>query len=88
MQRTANNRRGIFWPKRPGGDEEAASRDLIAAERDEVASRDAFVSGQGDYGVALKARRSAALDRLDSKDDRTSSAQDRATLAEAAPSAL
>lgn len=61
-------------------DKEADSRDLVAAERDEAISRDAFVSERGDYDAALKARRSAALDRLNSKGDRTSSALDRATL--------
>jgi uncharacterized protein (DUF3084 family) len=70
-----------------GRDEDADTRDLLAADRDTVASRDAFVSERGDYGVALKARRSAALDRLDSKDDRTSSARDRAILTEADPPA-
>ncbi len=68
-----------------GRDQDADARDLIAADRDEVASREAFVSERGDYDVALKARRSAALDRLDSKDDRTSSAHDRARLTETDP---
>lgn len=70
-----------------GRDEDADARDVIAADRDEVASRDAFVSERGDYGAALMARRSAALDRLDSKDDRTCSARDRANLTEVDPAA-
>lgn len=60
-------------------DDDADARDSVADERDESVSRAAFVADR-DYGPALAARRSAAVDRLLSKTDRTSSAEDRANL--------
>ena len=61
-------------------DEETDARDAVADERDQAASLAAFLSTGNTYDVTLKARRSAAADRLDSKIDRTSSARDRSTL--------
>ena len=64
-------------------DEEADARDALADKRDQAASLAAFLSIGHGYDVTLKARRSAAADRLDSKIDRTSSAHDRSELTDA-----
>jgi hypothetical protein len=66
-------------------DEEADARDAVADERDQAASLAAFLSPGDDYDLTLKARRSAAVDRLDSKIDRASSAQDRSELTDGDP---
>ena len=63
-------------------DEQADARDVVADERDEATSLAAFLSDHHDYDAALKARQSAAVDRLDAKIDRTSSAQDRSELSD------
>jgi hypothetical protein len=49
----------------------------VADQGDEATSLAAFLSDHDAFDAALNARRSAAVDRLDSKIDRTSSAQDR-----------
>lgn len=61
-------------------DDDADARDVLADKRDEAVSLHAFLADEEDFGPALEARRSAAVDRLLSKTDRTSSAQDRADL--------
>lgn len=61
-------------------DGEADARDIIAEKRDEAVSREAFLADRADFGPALRARQSAAVDRSLSKSDRASSAQDRADL--------
>jgi len=62
-------------------DVEADARDRIAAAHDHDADLRAFTTpGGSGYGADLPARRHAALDRRDAKVDRTSSADDRATL--------
>jgi hypothetical protein len=61
-------------------DDEADVRDNLADKRDQAASLAAFLSTGHTYDETLKARRSAAADRLDSKNDRTSSARDRSEL--------
>lgn len=64
-------------------DVEADARDRLAAAQDHAADVKAFTSPAGSgYGADLPARRHAALDRRDAKSDRTSSADDRATLTE------
>ena len=62
----------------------ADARDTLAEERDRAASLHSFLNDE-DGSVGLRARRSAGLDRADSKDDRTSAADDRAKLSRAAP---
>lgn len=60
----------------------AEARDDAATTRDAEASLRSFLHDSADeYGPALKARRSAAIDRTDSKTDRTSAAADRSELA-------
>jgi hypothetical protein len=61
-------------------DDEADVRDAVADKRDQAASLAAFLSSGHTYDETLKARRSAAADRLDSKSDRASSARDRSEL--------
>jgi len=65
-------------------DDQADARDSVAETRDTAASLHSFLH-DGEYGPALQARRSAALDRSDSKTDRTSAAADRSELAEDDP---
>jgi hypothetical protein len=63
-------------------DHRADARDVAAATRDTAASLRSFLHDSADeYGPALKARRSAAIDRTDAKSDRTSAASDRSELA-------
>ncbi|MGX6608468.1 hypothetical protein ACWKSP_41070, partial [Micromonosporaceae bacterium Da 78-11] len=63
-------------------DHHAEARDAAATTRDTEASLRSFLRDSADeYGPALKARRSAAIDRTDSKTDRTSAAADRSELA-------
>ena len=66
-------------------DDEADAPDVVADKRDQAVSLNAFLAGRDDFGPALEARRSAAVDRLSSKTDRTSSAQDLADLTEGEP---
>ena len=60
-------------------DAHADARDVAAELRDGEASRRSFLS-QGTEPQDLKARRSAAIDREDSKTDRSSAAADRSEL--------
>lgn len=63
-------------------DRQAEARDAAAVTRDAAASLRSFLRDrEDDYGPALKARRSAAVDRTDAKTDRTSAAADRSELA-------
>jgi hypothetical protein len=67
-------------------DEQADERDVAATTRDTAAGLHSFLhDGEHDYGPALKARRSAAIDRTESKTDRTSAAADRSELTEDDP---
>lgn len=62
-------------------DDQAEARDDVAMTRDTAAGLDSFLhDGEQEYGPALKARRSAALDRTDSRADRSSAAADRSKL--------
>jgi hypothetical protein len=61
-------------------DDQADARDSVAEARDKAASLHSFLH-DGEYGPALQARRSAAVDRSDSKADRNSAAADRSDLA-------
>jgi hypothetical protein len=64
-------------------DDQADARDAAATTRDTAASLRSFLrDGEHEYGPALKARRSAAIDRTDSKTDRHSAATDRSELTE------
>ena len=60
-------------------DQDAQARDSVADDRDRAASLDAFLHGE-DLRPGLQARRSAGMDRSDSKADRASAADDRAKL--------
>ncbi|MEV5967171.1 hypothetical protein AB0L70_35705 [Kribbella sp. NPDC051952] len=60
-------------------DKAADVRDALADERDRAASLDSFLR-DADYGPGHKARMSAGMDRVDSKDDRISAADDRSNL--------
>jgi hypothetical protein len=62
-------------------DDQAEARDDVANERDRSTSKHSFLHDDG-YDAALKARRSSALDRMDSQTDRTSAATDRSRLTE------
>jgi hypothetical protein len=61
-------------------DEQADVRDSVAADRDGAADRESFLDPDSDHNASLRARRSAAMDRSDSKDDRVSAADDRTEL--------
>lgn len=61
-------------------DADADQRDEVAIERDRQASLAAFTTQDGPYLHDLEARRDAALNRMQSKDDRTSFAEDRDAL--------
>ena len=63
-------------------DLQADERDAAAGERDQAASLDSFLR-DADYSPGHKARLSAGMDRVDSKADRTSSADDRSNLTRA-----
>ena len=65
-------------------DDQADARDAVATTRDTAASLHSFLH-DNEYGPALKARRSAAMDRAESKTDRTSAAADRSRLTEVDP---
>lgn len=60
-------------------DDKADDRDSAADSRDASASLQSFLHDEEIAG-GLKARRAAALDRMDSKTDRTSAASDRIEL--------
>ena len=62
-------------------DDEATARDAVSDERDRVADREAFTDPNVHY-AGPGPRRAAALDRLDAKSDRESSAEDRIQLTE------
>jgi hypothetical protein len=62
-------------------DNQAEARDVAADERDRSTSQHSFLHDH-EYDAALKARRSSALDRMDSQTDRTSAATDRSRLTE------
>lgn len=67
-------------------DDQADARDTAATTRDTAAGLHSFLHDvEHDYGPALKARRSAAMDRTESKADRTSAATDRSKLTEDDP---
>jgi hypothetical protein len=68
-------------------DVEAELRDQVADEREKVASLQSFIHDK-EYDAALRARRASALDRFDSKTDRSSGASDRAKLSERDPQNL
>ena len=51
-------------------DTHADARDSVAMERDRAAGLHSFLNDE-DLGPGLKARRSAEMDRSDSKDDRS-----------------
>jgi hypothetical protein len=61
-------------------DAKADSRDEIADDRDRAASLQSFLHHE-EYDAGNKARRAAAMDRSDSKDDRAAAADDRSELA-------
>ena len=63
-------------------DDRADARDSEANDRERAASLDLFVHPNDEYDAAIKARRLAAMDRLNSKSDRSSSAHDRSKLSE------
>jgi hypothetical protein len=64
-------------------DDQADARDAAATTRDTAASLHSFLhDGEHEHGPAMKARRSAAIDRTDSKTDRHSAATDRSELTE------
>jgi hypothetical protein len=64
-------------------DGQADARDAAATTRDTAAGLHSFLHDvEHDYGPALKARRSAAMDRTESKTDRASAAIDRSKLTE------
>jgi hypothetical protein len=60
-------------------DDEADERDTVADRRERAASLDSFL-GHQTFDAALDARYSAATDRIASKANRTSSAEDRSEL--------
>jgi hypothetical protein len=62
-------------------DDQAEARDDVADERDRATSQHSFLHDD-EYDAALQARRSSALDRMDSRTDRTSAATDRSRLTE------
>jgi hypothetical protein len=62
-------------------DDQAEARDDVANERDRATSQHSFLHDD-EYDAALQARRSSALDRMDSRTDRTSAATDRSRLTE------
>ncbi len=64
-------------------DDEAEARDAAAMTRDAAAGLHSFLhDAEHEYGPALQARRSAAIDRTESKSDRASAATDRSSLTE------
>ncbi len=65
-------------------DEQADARDTAARKRDSAASLHSFLNDD-EYDATLKARRSEAMDRSDSRTDRDSSAEDRSRLTERLP---
>ena len=64
-------------------DDRAETRDRVADLRETAAGLHSFLHDK-EYDAALRARRAAALDRADSKTDRTSGASDRVKLSERA----
>lgn len=62
-------------------DIQADARDSLADSRDATASLNSFIHDE-EFLAGLQARRSAALDRSDSKSDRVQGAADRTRLAE------
>jgi hypothetical protein len=67
-------------------DHRAEARDAAATTRDTEASLRSFLNDSADeYDPALKARRSAAIDRTDAKTDRASAAADRSELSDDEP---
>jgi hypothetical protein len=66
-------------------DQQADARDSIADGRDRAASLHSFLH-EDDGSSGMKARRSAGLDRSDSKADRASAADDRSKLTGGTPS--
>jgi hypothetical protein len=62
-------------------DERADARDEAATARDSAASLHSFLHDD-EYDAALKARRSAAMDRQDSHTDRGAAGEDRSRLSE------
>jgi hypothetical protein len=62
-------------------DDRADDRDSIADQRDSTASLHSFLNDTR-FEESHKARRSAAIDRLDAKTDRAASASDRSKLTE------
>jgi hypothetical protein len=64
-------------------DERADARDEAATARDSAASLHSFLH-DAEYDAALKARRSAAMDRRDSHTDRGAAGDDRSKLSKSA----
>ena len=65
-------------------DQRADARDSVADDRDRAASLQSFLHDD-DGSSGLKARRAAGMDRLDSKADRASAADDRSKLSGSDP---
>jgi hypothetical protein len=63
-------------------DARADARDAVADDREHAASLTSFVELGDEYIAGLKARRASAMNRVESKNDRASSASDRSKLSE------
>ena len=62
-------------------DDQADARDSVATTRDTAAGLHSFINDSPEqFDPALKARRSAAMDRSESKTDRAAAAGDRSEL--------
>ena len=67
-------------------DDQADARDSVATKRDTAAGLRSFLNDSPeDFDPALKARRSAAMDRSESKTDRAAAASDRSELTDGDP---
>jgi hypothetical protein len=67
-------------------DDQADARDSVATKRDTAAGLHSFLNDSPEeFDPALKARRSAAMDRSESKTDRSKAASDRSELTDGDP---
>jgi hypothetical protein len=67
-------------------DDQADARDSVATTRDVAAGLQSFIhDSPEEFDPALKARRSAAVDRSESKNDRAAAASDRFELTDGDP---